>query len=92
MWKIYEKKSVVKSLSKVPRAILQHYEIWKRIIEHEGHQGLRLIKGFHDEALKGEWEGYRSSRLTVKWRVIYKLEKDVFEIYVIDINPHDYKG
>ena len=92
MCKIYERKSLVKSLSKVPRAILQHYEIWKRIIEHEGHQGLPLIKGFDDEALNGEWEGYRSSRLTIKWRVIYKLEKDVFEIYVIDINPHDYKG
>jgi addiction module RelE/StbE family toxin len=91
MWQIYEKKSLLKSFAKIPRIILQHYEVWKRIVEQEGLDGLKLIKGFHDEALKGEWAGYRSSRLTLQWRVIYKVEKDSFEVYVIDINPHDYK-
>jgi hypothetical protein len=28
-----------------------------------GPPGLRLIGGFHDEALGGKWRGYRSSRL-----------------------------
>ena len=54
MWLIYEKKSVVKTLKKVPKEVLKHYEIWKRIVELEGLQGLKLVKGFHDEALKGE--------------------------------------
>lgn len=88
---IYERKSILKSLSKIPKEILKHYEIWKRIIEHEGPQGLKLIKGFHDESLQGKWVGYRSSRLTKQWRVIYKIDKKVFEIYVIDINSHDYR-
>jgi hypothetical protein len=28
-----------------------------------GQQGLSLIKGFSDEVLKGEWDGYQSSWL-----------------------------
>lgn len=91
MWMIYEKKSIIKTIRKIPIAILKHYELWKRIVEHGGPSSLRLIKGFHDEALKGQWEGYRSSRLSKQWRVIYKIEKQILEIYVIDINPHDYK-
>jgi addiction module RelE/StbE family toxin len=69
-----------------------HYELWKRIVELDGPRGLRLIRGFHDEALKGRWKGYRSSRLTLQWRVIYKIEDGQFEVYVIEINPHDYRG
>lgn len=91
MWIIYEKKSLVKTIRKIPVDVLKHYELWKRIVEHEGFLGLRLIKGFHDEALKGQWIGFRSSRLTKQWRVIYKVEKQQLEVYVIDINPHDYR-
>lgn len=91
MWAVYEKKSLVKTITKLPIDVLKHYELWKRIVEHEGQQGLYLIKGFHDEKLKGSWQGYRSSRLTKQWRVIYRVEKQVCEVYVIDINPHDYK-
>ena len=63
---------------------------WKRIVELEGPQGLRLIKGFHDESLKGEWVGFRSSRLNLKWRIIYKVEKEWLRVYVLEINPHHY--
>jgi addiction module RelE/StbE family toxin len=67
-------------------------ELWKRIVEIEGPQGLRLIKGFYDEALqgKGKWKRYRSSRLSLQWRIIYKVEQYQLQIYVLDINPHDY--
>lgn len=90
MWLIYEKKSLVKTIRKIPKEVIKHYEIWKRIVELEGLQGVKAIKGFHDEALKGDWMGYRSSRLNLKWRVIYKADSKRFEIYVIDINPHKY--
>lgn len=66
------------------------YEAWKRIVELEGPWGLRLVKGFHDEALQGEWRGFRSSRLGKKWRLIYVVREMRFEVYVIDINPHKY--
>jgi addiction module RelE/StbE family toxin len=91
MWQIFEKKSIIKSIRKIPKEALKHYEIWKRIIELEGPSGLRMIKGFYDEALKGNLENFRSSRLTKQWRVIYKIEKQMLEVFVIDINPHDYR-
>lgn len=91
MWKIYEKKSLTKTINKVPLQVRKHYELWKRIVELEGPQGLRLIKGMHDEALSGKLKGYRFSRLTLQWRVIYRDEKGELEVFVIDVNPHKYK-
>ena len=90
MWTIYEKKSLIKSLKTIPLRIRKEYEIWKRIVELQGIQGLREIKGYRDEPLKGEWKGFRSSRLSLKWRVIYMAEKEQLEVYVIDINAHKY--
>jgi len=91
MWTIYEKKSLLKTIHKIPRRILKFYELWKRIVELEGPQGLRFVKGFHDESLKGQWQGFRSSRLSLQWRVIYKCENKQCEVLVIDINAHDYR-
>lgn len=90
MWTIYEKKSLLKSLKCAPLSIRKEYEIWKRIVELQGVMGLRAIKGYHDESLRGEWRGFRSSRLSLKWRVIYRVEKDELSVYVIDVNPHKY--
>ncbi len=90
MWTVYEKKSLAKIYKKTPRDVLVRYEAWKRIVELEGPKGLRLIKGFHDEALKGEWAGFRSSRLGRQWRVIYKVYKEYLEVFVFEVNPHQY--
>lgn len=90
MWEIYERRHVHKTLKKVPKEVLIRYETWKRIVELQGPNGLKLIKGFHDEALKGKWKGFRSSRLGIQWRVIYKVRKDYLEVYVFEIIPHDY--
>lgn len=92
MNRIIEKKTLIKKIKRaqIPQNILKHYEIWKRIIELSGVEGLSFIKGLHDEALKGKWAGFRSSRLSIQWRVLYKMEEDIFEVFVIDINPHKY--
>ena len=90
MYTLLEHKRAVKILKKAPLEIKKNYLAWKRIVELEGPQGLRLIKGFHDEALEGEWDGCRSSRLNKQWRVIYHVEKDQLIVYVIEINPHTY--
>lgn len=90
MYTVFEHKDVSKVLKKVPVEIRKNYLAWKRIVELEGPQGLRFIKGFHDENLKGEWAGFRSSRLNRQWRVIYKTNKDEFVVYVVEINPHTY--
>jgi len=38
----------------VPKDILKRYEKWKDIAAISGPPGLRLIRGFRDEALSGE--------------------------------------
>ena len=90
MYTVLEHKEVAKTLKRGPAEISRSYLAWKRIVELEGPQGLRLIKGFHDEALKGEWKGFRSSRLNRQWRVIYTVEEDRLMVYVVEINPHTY--
>ena len=91
MWEIYEHKSVTKKLSKLPLEILQRYEKWKDIVRISGPQGLRLIRGFNDEPLLGEWKGYRSSRLNIQYRVIYEVDGENVRVNVEKITPHDYR-
>ena len=47
------------------------------------------IKGFRDEALRGEWRGHRSSRLSGQYRVIYQVEEKNLLVKVIDLTAHD---
>jgi addiction module RelE/StbE family toxin len=92
MWRIQEHRRADRQLSgKVPIEILKRYEKWKDIVRLTGPTGLRAIKGFHDEALTGQWQGHRSSRLNVQWRVIYRVEADVFFVEVVQVTPHDYR-
>lgn len=92
MWRIEEHRRVDKQLSGVaPREILKRYEKWKDIARLSGPPGLRAIKGFHDEALAGEWKGHRSSRLGLQWRVIYRVVADALLVQVVQVTPHDYK-
>ena len=78
MWEIYEHRTVSKQLHACPIEILKRYEKWKDIVRISGPSGLKFIKGFHDEALRGEWKGHRSSRLSIKYRVIYRIiDKDI---------------
>ena len=92
MWEIKEHRRVDKQLSgSVPVEVLKRYEKWKDIARVSGPQGLRLIKGFHDEALSGEWKGHRSSRLGLQWRVIYRVVANVLLIQVVQVTAHDYR-
>jgi addiction module RelE/StbE family toxin len=92
MWEIEEHRRVDKQLSAaVPIEILKRYEKWKDIVRLSGPQGLRAIKGFHDEALTGEWKGCRSSRLGLQWRVIYQVVAARVLIQVIQVTAHDYR-
>ena len=91
MWEIYEHRSLVRKLPRIPVDVLKRYEKWKDIVEISGPAGLRLIKGFHDEALRGEWRGCRSSRLGLQYRAIYRVENDKLYVQVIDITAHDYR-
>ncbi len=91
MWEIYEHRRAVKQLASLPIDVLKRYEKWKDIMLISGPGGLKQIKGFRDEALRGEWKGYRSSRLNIQYRVIYKIEKDLVLVQVVNVTPHDYR-
>ena len=91
MWTIYEHRRVSKQLDNAPKDVLKKYEKWKDIVMISGPSGLKKIKGLHDESLSGEWKGFRSSRLNLQYRVIYKVEKDKILVQVVNITPHDYR-
>jgi len=91
MWEIYEHRKAVKQLASLPIDVLKRYEKWKDIILISGPNGLKQIKGFRDEALRGEWKGHRSSRLNIQYRVIYKIEKDLVFVQAVNVTPHDYR-
>lgn len=91
MWEIYEHRRVAKQLKELPLDVLKRYEKWKDIVTISGPQGLRLIKGFHDEALRGEWKDARSSRLSLKYRVIYQIVEAEVLVQVLSVTSHDYR-
>ena len=92
MWEIYEHRNAVKQLETLPADVLKRYEKWKDIVSISGPEGLRHIRGFRDEALRGEWKGCRSSRLNIQYRVIYRIDKDIVLVQVINVTPHDYRA
>ena len=91
MWAIYEHRRVAKQLRSLPHDILKRYEKWKDIVRISGPEGLRFIKGFHDEALRDQWAGYRSSRLGLQYRVIYKIVESGIFVLVQTLTAHDYR-
>lgn len=91
MWEIFEHRNLVRRIPRIPVEILKRYEKWKDIVMISGPDGLKQIKGFHDEALRGEWKGHRSSRLGNQYRVIYKIVRRQLYVQVIRLTAHDYR-
>ena len=91
MWVVLESNRADKQLGKCPKAILEQYEAWKKVIELSGPYSLRSITGYRDHALKGQWTGARSSYLNIQWRVIYVVEANLVQVKVLEVNPHDYR-
>ena len=91
MWTVLETREAAKSLDKAPAAIVRKYQAWRAIVMQSGPAGLRGVPSFHDEALSGEWAGFRSSRLNLQWRVIYQAEASELIVTVVRVTPHDYR-
>ena len=91
MWTIYEHHRIDRQFRTLPLENQKRYEKWKDIVMISGPRGLRLIKGFHDEALFGKQKGRRSSRLGLKYRVIYQVYKQQVMVQVIELTAHDYR-
>ena len=91
LWRIEEHRRLDRQVASIPLEVLKRYEKWKDIATFTGPLGLRRVKGFHDEALAGEWRGYRSCRLGLRWRVIYQVVRAELVFRVVSITAHDYR-
>ena len=91
MWRIEEHRRVDKQLASTPREILKRYVKWQDIATISGPMGLRAIAGFNDEVLSGQWSGFRSSRLGLQYRVIYRIVPSDQLFQVESITAHDYR-
>ena len=63
MWSILEHRRLDKQLAKAPMEVQKRYGKWKDIVKLSVPAGLKRVRGFRDKALRGDWTGYRSSRL-----------------------------
>jgi len=90
MWHIKEHRNIDKTIAKLPVQVIKKYELWKDIVFRHGPDKLKEFPGFHDEQLKGDLKGKRSSRLNIQYRVIYVVENEIVSVFVIDITPHKY--
>ncbi len=91
MWEVYEHRRIDRRAPRLPALILKRHDRWKDVVRTSGPTGLRWIKGFHDEALRGNWKGHRSSRLGIQYRVIYRIVDREPRVEVIAIMAHDYR-
>jgi proteic killer suppression protein len=82
---------VEKTLPKLPRHIVENFRAWVRIIKLEGLESARLIKGYHDEPLKGKRKGQRSIRLSRSYRAIYSTREGKVQVVIVEeVNKHEY--
>lgn len=90
MWKVYEAKDIAKKLKKTPTQVQRKYKAWVEVIKNGGSKNLKNFSGFKDEKLKGDLRECRSSRLNIQYRVVYKEDRRVKEIYVLKVTAHKY--
>ncbi|GAC1352137.1 MAG: hypothetical protein NVS3B20_07360 [Polyangiales bacterium] len=91
MWRVVEERAAAKAIGRFQPQIAEKYALWCAIVRQSGPNGLRSIKSFHDEKLTGKLAHLRASRLSLQWRVIYRVEAEVVSVYVERITPHDYR-
>jgi addiction module RelE/StbE family toxin len=92
LWSIREHRRLAKEIAGAPLQVREKYEVWKNIVRHDGPEGLRKVKGFHDEALAGKLHGFRSSRLNQAWRVLYQIDREHVTVNVERVSNHDYRA
>ncbi len=91
MWQVFEHRKLDRKLGRLPVEVLKRYEKWKDIVRISGPSGVKAIRGFSDEGLQGQWKGCRSSRLSQKYRIIYRVEADLISVLVLELTAHDYR-
>ena len=72
----------------IARIVIPHYP---HHVTQRGNRRQRVFLMMRVFVGSGELRGYRSSRLNLQYRVIYKIERDEVLIQVVQLTPHDYK-
>jgi len=81
---------VIKTLCRLPIEIRDAYSVWRSIVVEDGLKGLRMVKGFHFEKLKGKRSGQCSCRLNRGYRVIFEKQGNNFLVVVLEVTKHEY--
>ena len=79
-----------KDLKRLPEHVFRKFEFWVKQVIIDGLASVRKIPGFHDEPLKGDRRGQRSIRLSKAYRAIYIEIEEGLEVWVEEINKHEY--
>lgn len=86
-------KKAAKELKKSPEMVQIKFAFWRQQVSERGLKEVRRNPGWHDEPLKGQRQGQRSIRLSIKWRAFYTEQTDgtiTFDDYFFlaeEINP-----
>ncbi len=91
MWTVLEEGAAAKAIDKLPLQAAEKYAFWLAIVRQSGPSGLRAFEGFHDEKLGGKLALLRSSRLSLQWRVIYRVQASTVTVTVEQVTPHVYR-
>ncbi len=85
-------KSAEKDVRNLPAFIVNSLMQWVHYVETEGLAVTRKIRGYNDEALKGERKGQRSARLNKAYRVIYTVtgNNELEIVQIEEVNKHKY--
>lgn len=86
-WKVTLSDIAVKQLRRSPKEIQDKLRIWKQLVEING---FYLKGGYNTHKLRGERVGEFTAYLNRKWRVIFKVFKDLLMVEVLEITPHQY--
>lgn len=91
MWTVVEARDTAKTIDRLPPQVAEKYAFWCAVVRQSGPNGFRTIKSFRDEKLTGQLAHLRSSRLSLQWRVLYRVQADEVTVYVERVTPHDYR-
>ncbi|MFN7904014.1 MAG: hypothetical protein ACK5P5_02420 [Pseudobdellovibrionaceae bacterium] len=99
MWKVeFETLKAQKEIEllikekKITREDQEIISAWIRQIKLEGPEGIKATAKWADHALRGEWDGYRSSAFSNRGRIIYCVKEKVVKILIARITEkHDYR-
>jgi toxin HigB-1 len=77
---------------KIPAHVARKLGEWIDAVKENGLENVRMIPGYHDEALCGDREGQRSIRLSIAYRAFYVICSNgaIEFVSVEEVNKHDY--